>query len=73
MEIHSPVMYPAASDARKPTSSAISSGLSSLSFRSLVISVLTYPGATELTVIPFLPTSFARERVADIRPPFAAA
>ena len=81
-----PVMYDAISDAKKTTEFAMSSGVAALfrgmvlvhafncsSFNAAVMSVATKPGATQFTVIPREPTSFASDLLKPIKPAFAAA
>ncbi len=82
MDITSPVIYPALSEARKPISSATSSGLpkrwlgmvflSVATSRPSVMSVSMKPGATAFTVTFFLATSCASAFVAAMMPPLAA-
>src|SRR6185312_8217023 len=77
-----PVTYEAASEARKRTHAATSSGVparlagiaaSRSPFRSAVMSVSIRPGATALTVTPRRATSAATVFVIAIRPAFEAA
>src|ERR1043166_4422501 len=82
----SPVMNEASGEARKATAAATSSGLpkrpigvicrttsSEAAGTSAVMSVSMKPGATALTVAPFLANSRASVLVRAMRPPLAAA
>ena len=82
MEITSPVMYAEASDMRKPTSSATSSGLpkrfmgtccfNSSTGKSFVMSDSMKPGATAFTVMFLAATSYDNAFVAPISAAFVA-